>query len=66
MTGFRSRSQGPTGTPKAFVIAWQARQASSQRAEMIEATLRRYEVPSLIDIAKRDGTVDQLSRMLDI
>ena len=60
MASFHHPSQVPAGTPQPFVIAWQAR-----RAGMIEATMRACELPSTIDIAKRPGMIDQLSRLLD-
>ncbi len=67
MAGLHTGSRGQTATPMSFVIAWQARQdASLRRAERIEATMRRYETPSVVDIAKRDDAVAQLSRLLDL
>ena len=67
MVGLQIGSRGQTGTPISFVLAWQARHAVSMRpADVTETTMRRYEMPSVVDIAKRHGSVDQLSRMLDI
>lgn len=60
MASYQNPSQVPAGTPQPFVIAWAAR-----RAGTIEATMRRYELPSTVDIAKRPGMLDQLSRLLD-
>lgn len=65
MSGLRSTSDLPGGTPAAFVIAWQARRAAtSRRADWIEDTRRRHEMPSIVDIAKRPDTLDRLSRIL--
>jgi len=61
MASFHNPSQVPAGTPQPFVIAWAAR-----RAGMIEATMRACELPSTVDIAKRPGTAEQLSRLLDL
>ena len=67
MAGYQTTSGTKAATPTAFVLAWQARRgATSRRADWIEATMRRYEMPSLVDIAKRPGAVDRLSRLLDI
>jgi hypothetical protein len=53
--------------PTSFVVAWQARQtAKAQRADRIEATMRRYEMPCTVDLAKRLDSAQQLSRLLDI
>jgi hypothetical protein len=67
MAGLRTGSGGETATPASFVLAWQARQTqTSRRADWIEATMRRYEVPSAVDLVKRTDAVDRLSRLLDL
>lgn len=60
MASYHIPSQAPAGTPQPFVIAWAAR-----RAGMIEATMRAYELPSTVDVAKRPDTIQQLVRLLD-
>jgi len=65
MTRLHIRPTGPAAPPKAHVIAWQARRNAALLVEdMIEATMRRYETPSVVDIAKRDDALGQLSRIL--
>jgi hypothetical protein len=50
--------------PVSFVLAHQALQSeAARRAERIEATMRRYEMPSVVDIAKRPGLVEDLTRL---
>ena len=67
MTGLHSRPTGPAAPPKAHVIAWQARRNAALLVEdMIEATMRRYEMPSVVDVAKRDDALGQLSRILHL
>ncbi len=65
MSGLQANPQIPAGTPAAFVLAWQARQhKTARRSDWIEATMRRYETPNVVDLAKRDDTLRQLSRLL--
>ena len=67
MTGLHIRPTGSATPPKAHVIAWQARRNAALLVEdMIEATMRRYETPSVVDIAKRDDALGQLSRILHL
>ena len=67
MTRLHIRPTGPAAPPKAHVIAWQARRSAALLVEdMIEATMRRYETPSVVDIAKRDDALGQLSRILHL
>lgn len=37
---------------------------ASRAGDRIEATMRRFEIPTIVDLAKRNDTVAQLSRML--
>lgn len=65
MSGLHATPQQPTSTPAAFVLAWQARRReTARRGDWIEATMRRYETPSTVDLAKRNDTLLQLSRIL--
>lgn len=64
MSRLRTSPQGPTGTPIAFLLARQV--LAAQHDDWVEAPMRRYEMPSLVDIARRDGAADVLSRILDI
>ncbi len=67
MAGLHTRFGTEAATPASFVLAWQARQtATARRADWVEATMRRYEAPSMVDIAKRPGAVDRLTRLLDL
>ena len=67
MTRLHIRPTSPAATPKAHVIAWQARRNATLRVDdMIEATMRRYEMPSVVDVAKRDDALGQLSRILHL
>lgn len=66
MAGIQRRSQGGAMAPVSFVLAHQALRAeAARRAERIEATMRRYEMPSVVDIAKRPGLVEQLGHLFD-
>ena len=60
MASYHIPSQAPAGTPQPFVIAW-----AQRRAGMIEATMRAYELPSTVDIAKRPGLVEELRSLFD-
>ncbi len=65
MSGLQANPQIPVGTPAAFVLAWQARRReTARRSGWIEATMRRYETPNVVDLAKREDTLCQLSRLL--
>jgi len=67
MAGLRTGSVSTAATPAWFVLAWQARQtATARRADWIEATMRRYEMPSAVDLVKRTDAVDRLTRLLDL
>ena len=67
MTRLQIRQTSPATPPKAHVIAWQARRNAAPTVDdMIEATMRRYEMPSVVDIAKRDDALGQLSRILHL
>lgn len=58
-------SQTPTFMPAVVASAALARaEDASLAGDWIEATMRRYEIPTIVDLAKRNDTVGQLSRML--
>lgn len=67
MARFHIAPQTAPLAPISFVLARQALQAdAARRADRIEATMRRHEMPSVVDIAKRPDTLDQLSRILHL
>ena len=58
-------SQTQTFTPPGVAWAALARAENVSRAsDWIEATMRRFEIATIVDLAKRNDTVAQLSRML--
>lgn len=58
-------SQTPTVMSAVVASAALARAENASRAcDWIEATMRRFEIPTIVDRAKRDDTVGHLSRML--
>ncbi|HQU70322.1 MAG TPA: hypothetical protein PLI43_19300 [Albidovulum sp.] len=66
MARFHGSSKGSATAPLPFVLAHQALKAhAALRADRIEATMRRYEMPSVVDIAKRPGFVDELTHLFD-
>lgn len=66
MAGIQGRSQGGAVAPVSFVLAHQALRAdTARRADRIEATMRGHELPSVVDIAKRPGLVEELNQLFD-
>lgn len=66
MARLHGSSQVNATAPASFVLAHQALTAeAARRADRIEATMRRHEMPSVVDIAKRPGLVDELNHLFD-
>lgn len=72
MAGLRIGQDGQALAQAAIVIGWRPAAAARRgRAglrpgDWIEATMRRLELPSLVDVAKRPDTTLRLSRLLGL
>ncbi|WP_413875471.1 hypothetical protein [Albidovulum sp.] len=63
MTGLRQERQ--PAAPRPAVIAWpHGTGRDPRRGHWIEATMRRVELPCVVDLAKRPGALESLSRIL--
>ena len=66
MAGLQSGYDSHRPAPAAAIIAWRLADRTRGPEGWAEATMRRFEVPSVVDMAKRPDTGPRLSRLLGL
>jgi hypothetical protein len=71
MTGLRTGQKSPTLARASAIIAWAGQAPGDagrgpRRNDWIEATMRRAELPSVVDVAKNPDTARRLYRLLGL
>ncbi len=66
MAGLQSGYDSHTPAQVAEIIAWHHADRTCGPEGWAEATMRRFEVPSVVDMAKRPDTGSRLSRLLGL